>query len=160
MKPKTYTQLYIQLVFAVKYRRALLLDEIRPDIFKYMGGIIAAMNHKPLIINGPSNHVHILLGLNPSKSISETVLNIKRSTSLYINRKKLCASKFAWQEGYGAFSYSKSQIDRVYHYIQNQEQHHKKKTFKKECKGCLKNLKIEYDEKFLFDFFDGDDNNC
>jgi REP element-mobilizing transposase RayT len=159
MKPKTYTQLYIQLVFAVKNRHALLSDKIRPDIFKYMGGIISEMHHKPLIINGPPNHVHILFGLNPSKSISETVLNIKRSTSLYINREKLCTSKFSWQEGYGAFSYSKSQIDRVYHYIQNQEQHHKKKTFKEEYVGFLKNLEIEYNEKFLFDFIDGADNN-
>ena len=154
MKPKTYTQLHIQLVFAVKFRRALLTKEIRADVFKYMGGILNEMNHKPLIINGTSNHVHVLLGLNPSKSISETVMYLKKGSSLYINQEKLCRSKFNWQEGYGAFAYSKSQVERVHRYIENQENHHREKTFRDEYLNYLKNLEIDYSEKYQFDFLD------
>ena len=95
-----------------------------------------------------------LLGLNPAKNISETVHGLKRNTSLLINRERLAKNKFSWQEGYGAFSYSKSQLDRVYRYIQNQEEHHMKKTFRDEYLNILKNLEIDYNEKFLFDFLD------
>lgn len=154
MKPKRYTQLHIQIVIAVKNRRALLTESIRENVFTYMGGVLSDMNHKPLIINGTSNHVHILMGLNPSKSISETVLGLKRNTTMYINQQKLCLWKFAWQEGYGAFAYSKSQVERVYKYIENQEEHHKQKSFRKEYLKCLQNLDIEYNERYMFDFMD------
>lgn len=154
MKPKRYTQLHIQIVFAVRNRKALLSEDIREMVFSYMGAVLAEMKHKPLIINGTSNHVHILLGLNPSKSISETVLGLKRNTTLYINQNKLCSWRFAWQEGYGAFAYSKSQVERVYKYIENQEEHHKQKSFRSEYLRCLQNLNIEYDERYMFDFLD------
>ena len=152
MKPKTYTQLHIQLVFAVKSREALLKDKIRDRVFNYMGGILSDLNHKPLIINGTDNHVHILLGLNPAKSLSETVHCVKRNTSQFINREKLCPKRFSWQEGYGAFSYSKSQVEKVCRYIENQENHHKKKTFRDEYVNFLKSLEIEYNDRYLFDF--------
>ena len=154
MKPGTFTQLYVQLVFAVNNREALLHKNIRNRVFEYISGIISEMKHKSIIVNGVSNHVHILLGLNPSKSISDTVHGIKRSTSLFINNEKLCLGKFAWQEGYGAFSYSRSQLEDVYEYILNQERHHKKKTFREEYIQFLKKFEIEFDEKFLFDFID------
>ncbi len=154
MKPGTFTQMYVQLVFAVKNRDAVLHKGIRNRVFEYVSGIISEMKHKSIIVNGVSNHVHILLGLNPSKSISDTVHDIKRSTSLFINNEKLCPGKFAWQEGYGGFTYSRSQLDNVYNYILNQEKHHNKKTFKEEYIQFLENFKVEFDEKFLFDFLD------
>ena len=154
MKPGSFTQLYVQLVFAVKYRQALLHKNIRERVFKYMSGIISEMKHKSIIVNGISNHVHILIGLNPSLSISDTIHDIKRSSSLFINKEKLCLGKFAWQEGYGAFSYSRSCLDNIYNYILNQEKHHKKKTFREEYIQFLKEYNIEFDERFLFDFLD------
>ena len=152
MKPGTFTQLYVQLVFAVKSREAPLHDKIRNRVFEYMSGIISEMKHKSIIVNGVSNHVHILIGLNPSKSVSDTVHDIKRSSTLFINKEKLYFDKFAWQEGYGGFTYSRSQLDDVYKYILKQEQHHKKISFKEEYIQFLKRFEIEYDEKFLFDF--------
>lgn len=154
MKPGTFTQLYIQVVFAVKNRDALLSNRIRKRVFEYISGIITNMQHKSIIVNGVSNHVHILIGLNPSKSISETVREIKRCSSLFINTEKLCAGKFEWQEGYGAFTYSRSQLDDVYKYILNQEEHHSKKSFKEEYLQFLKKYEVEYDERFLFEFFE------
>jgi putative transposase len=153
MKPGTYTQLYIQLVFAVKNRNAVLNKEIRYRIFEYMSAIISGMNHKSIIVNGVSDHVHILLGLNPSKSISETVHDIKRNSSLFINNENLCKGRFTWQEGYGAFSYSRSQLDRVYNYILSQELHHSKSTFQEEYVKFLRNYEIDYNERFLFEFW-------
>jgi putative transposase len=154
MKPGTFTQLYVQFVFAVKHRDALLHENIRSRVFEYISGIVTAMNHKSIIVNGVSNHIHIFVGLNPNISISDTVHDIKRSSSLFINSEKLCESHFKWQEGYGAFTYSRSQIGNVYKYIQNQEKHHKKVLFKDEYIQFLKNFEIDYDERFLFDFFD------
>ena len=114
MKPGSYTQMYIQLVFAVKNRDADLHSSIRFRVFEYMSGILTEMNHKAIIVNGVSNHVHVLFGLNPTKSISETVHSLKRNTSLFINKEKLCKGTFAWQEGYGAFTYSRSQLESVF----------------------------------------------
>jgi len=119
-----------------------------------MSGIISEMKHKSIIVNGVSNHVHMLIGLNPSKSISDTIHDIKRSSSLFINNEKLCIGKFAWQEGFGGFSYSRSQLDDIYNYILNQENHHKKMTFREEYIQFLKKFEIDYDERFLFDFLD------
>jgi len=154
MKPGNYTQLYIQLVFAVKNRDACLHKSIRSRIFKFMSGVIREMNHKSILVNGVSDHVHILIGWNPSKSISETVHEIKRTTSLFINREKLCHGKFAWQGGYGAFSYGRSQLEDVYQYVLNQEDHHRKKTFREEYLQFLNKFGIEYDKRFLFEFHD------
>jgi len=154
MKPGTFTQNYVHLIFAVKYREALLNNNIKNRVFEYISGTITSMNHKSIIVNGVSDHVHILIGLNPSISISDTVHEIKRISSLFINKEKLCNGKFAWQEGYGSFTYSRSQIENVYNYIQNQEKHHAKSTFRSEYVQFLKNFKIEYDERFLFVFWD------
>ncbi len=154
MKPGTFTQLYTHLVFAVKYRESLLHKNIRPDVFKYMSGILTNMKHKSIIINGMPDHVHILYGMNPNVSVSDTVHDIKRSSSLWIKDKKIFKGAFAWQEGYGSFSYSRSQLNNIYKYIEDQEQHHKAKTFKEEYMEILKKFEVEYEEKYLFEFFE------
>ncbi|MGD2034194.1 MAG: IS200/IS605 family transposase [Bacteroidales bacterium] len=154
MKPGTFTQLYVHLVFAVKFRDKILTKTIRKDVFKYMSGILSNLKHKSIIINGVSDHVHILFGLNPSVSISDTVHSLKRSSSLYINNENLCKGKFAWQEGYGAFTCNRKQLENTYKYIENQESHHSIKPFKKEYIEFLEENDIQYDKQFLFDFFD------
>jgi putative transposase len=119
-----------------------------------MSGIITDLGHKSIIVNGVADHVHLFIGWNPSISISDTVHDIKRGSSLFINNKKLCCGKFSWQEGYGGFSYGKSKIEDVYNYILNQESHHKKVTFRDEYIRFLKRFEIDFDERFLFDFLD------
>ena len=151
MKPGTFTQIYVQLVFAVKNRETALRKEIRPHVLEYMSGILTNQKHKSIIINGLSNHVHILLGLNPSISVSDTVHEVNRSTTLFINRERLCFGRFSWQEGYGAFSYSRSQISTIYKYIENQEETHKFKTFQDEYVQYLKKREMEFDEQFLYE---------
>jgi putative transposase len=112
------------------------------------------MEHKSIIVNGTSNHVHILLGLNPSISVSDTVHDIKRSSSLFINKNRLCLGRFSWQEGYGGFSYSRSQIPDIYSYIESQELHHQKKSFQEEYIEYLNENEMIFDKQFLFDFLD------
>ena len=119
-----------------------------------MSGIVSDMKHKSIIVNGVSNHVHIFLGLHPTVSVSDTVYEVKRGSSLFINNQKLCLGKFAWQEGYGSFTYSKSQINDVYNYILSQEQHHKNVTFKDEYITFLRKFMVEFEDRFLFDFLD------
>ena len=147
----TFSQIYIQCVFAVKGRQNLVQNPWREEIFKYMAGIIKGKNQKPIIVNGVADHVHLFIGLNPSISVSELVRDVKNNSTSYINEQKFITDKFSWQEGYGAFSYAHSQIDHVYQYILNQEEHHHKKTFKEEYIDFLKKFEIKYDEKYLFD---------
>ncbi|MGQ9644419.1 MAG: IS200/IS605 family transposase [Ignavibacterium sp.] len=154
MKPGTFTQLYIHLVFVPKYRERLLTKEIRPEVFSYISGIITNRKHKSIIINGMSDHAHILLGLNPDDKISDLVACIKRESSSFINQKDWFRGKFHWQDGYGAFSYGQSQLDKIYKYILNQELHHKKRSFREEYLELLKKFEIEFDEKYLFEFFE------
>jgi REP element-mobilizing transposase RayT len=148
----TYSQIYIQYVFAVKGRENLLQKPWREEIFKYMSGIIKGKNQKPIIVNGVANHVHVFVGLKPVMRISDLVRDIKNNSSNFINEQKYVKGLFQWQEGYGVFSYAHSQIDDVYQYILNQEAHHRKKTFKEEYLEFLQKYKIEYDEGYLFDW--------
>ncbi len=148
----TYSQIYIQIVFAVKGRDNLLQKPWCDEVFKYMVGIIKGKNQKSIIVNGVSNHVHLFVGLKPSMSLSDLVRDVKNNTSNFINDRKLVRSKFSWQEGFGAFSYAHSQIDQVYQYIQNQEEHHRTKTFQEEYMKLLQKFAIDYDEKHLFDW--------
>jgi putative transposase len=150
----TFSQIYIQLVFAVSGRENLLLKKWRDEVFKYMAGIIKEKNQKPIIVNGVSDHVHVFVGLRPSMSISDLARDIKNNSSNFINKKGYLKGKFSWQEGYGAFSYGHSQIDNVYQYIANQEAHHKKKTFKEEYRDFLQKFEIEFNEKYLFEWLD------
>jgi len=150
----TYSQIYIQYVIVVNKREHLLRKEWRSEVFKYISGIIKAKGQKPIIVNGVGNHVHIFVGLKPSMRISDLARDIKNNTSKFINEQGWLKSKFSWQEGYGAFSYAYSQIERVYQYILNQEEHHRKKTFKEEYLKLLEKFEIEYNEKYLFDWLD------
>lgn len=153
MKPGTFTQIYIQLVFSPKHRDRLLVEQIRPRIFEYLSGITTNLGHKSIIINGVTDHVHLFLGLNPKISVSETVKEMKRSSSIFINNHSFSPGKFEWQEGYGGFSYGKSQVEKVYEYIKNQEKHHKKRTFREEYLDFLNKYEIEFKEQYLFEFF-------
>jgi REP element-mobilizing transposase RayT len=154
MKPGTFTQMYVQIVFAVYRKENVLTASIRPRIFEYISGIISRMKHKSIIVNGVMDHIHILIGLNPSVSVSDTVQHIKRSSSLFINENRLVLGHFNWQEGYGAFTYSRSQLDDVYRYIQNQEAHHAKRSFREEYLAILDKYEADYDPRFLFEFYD------
>ena len=150
----TYTRLYIQIVFAVQGRQNLIQKSWKNDLNKYISGTITNLGHKSINVNGMPDHIHTFVGLHPSIAISDLVREIKTSSSLFINQNKLVHGKFNWQAGYGAFSYSQSQITQVYDYIANQEIHHKKKTFKDEYLDFLKEFDITYDNKYLFDFID------
>ncbi len=152
--PGTFSQIYIQIVFAVKGRENLLLSEWREDLFKYLSGIILRQGQKSIIVNGVSDHVHAFVGLKPSKSVSDLVRDIKNNSSNHINKNHWVRSRFSWQEGYGAFSYSHSQIEQVYNYILNQEQHHKKRSFKEEYLGLLRKFDIDLNQKNLFDWIE------
>ncbi len=153
MKPGVFTQMYVQIVFAVKYKKASLHSSIQEQVYKYISGILTEQGHKSIIVNGVDDHIHIFFGLNPRKSISDIVHDIKRSSSLFINTNKLCPSKFSWQDGYGSFTYSRSHIKNVYNYILNQHDHHKKESFKTEYLKYLNKFEIDYKEQYLFDFW-------
>ncbi|RPH34499.1 MAG: IS200/IS605 family transposase [Bacteroidales bacterium] len=148
----TYSQIYIQVVFAVNGRQNILQKPWREEVFKYMAGIIKGKNQKSIIVNGVSNHVHLFIGLKPSMALSDLVRDLKNNSSNFINSQKFVRGKFSWQEGFGSFSYSQSQIENVYQYILKQEEHHRKRTFKEEYIEFLKQFEIEYDEKYLFDW--------
>jgi REP element-mobilizing transposase RayT len=151
----TFSQIYIQYVFAVKGRQNLLQKPWREEVFQYISGIIKGKNQKPIIVNGVADHVHVFVGLKPSMLISDLVRDIKNNSSNFINERKFIKGKFSWQEGYGVFSYAQSQVETVYQYIANQEEHHKKQTFKEEYMEFLNKYEVEYDEKYLFDWNDG-----
>ncbi|MGY6560798.1 MAG: IS200/IS605 family transposase [Luteibaculaceae bacterium] len=150
--PNTYTQIYIQIVFAVKGRQNLIAKHNREELHKYITGIIQNREQKLLSIFSMPDHTHLLIGLKPTISISDLVRDIKAGSSKFINDSRWINGKFSWQEGFGAFSYSKSQIDNVIKYIQNQENHHKKQTFKEEYLDFLNKFEIDYDEKYLFEW--------
>jgi putative transposase len=147
----TYHQVYIQAVFAVKYREAIITSESKLKILSVIGNLINETGCKTLIVNGTEDHVHCLLSLKPTISISELMKIVKGKSSKFINDHQLTKHKFEWQEGYGAFSYSKSHIDAVYKYIANQEEHHKKENFKDEYISLLNKFNVKFDEKYIFE---------
>jgi len=146
----TYHQIYLQMVFAVKYRAAVIDKSWSSKLYGVIGNLINESNCKTIIVNGVEDHVHCFIGLRPVVSVSELLKTVKAKSSIYINDHSLTSSRFEWQEGYGVFSYSQSQVDSVYNYIKNQEEHHKKQTFRDEYIGFLKQFKIEYDEQYIF----------
>lgn len=148
----TYTQIYIQIVFAVKGRQNLIPQEHREELHRIISGIISNRNQKLFAIFAMPDHVHLLVSVNPNILISDLVRDIKAGSSKFINDKKWMSGKFNWQEGYGAFSYSKSNIDQVVKYILNQESHHQKKSFKDEYLDFLRKFEINYDEKYVFEW--------
>lgn len=149
--PGTFSQIYIQIVFAVKGRENLIADNWKTELHKYIAGIIRGKGQKPIIVNGMPDHIHALVGLKPAMALSDLVRDIKNNATNFVNEHRFVKGKFAWQESYGAFSYSHSHIERVYDYILNQEKHHQMKTFKQEYIEFLKIFELEYDEKYLFD---------
>lgn len=146
----TYTQLHIQFVFAVKYRAALIQKTWRDQLHQYLTGIFQANDHKMLQINSVPDPIHIFIGMRPTQSVSELIQNVKTESSKWIKEKEFCSAPFAWQNGYGAFSYSKSHVKDVIKYIQNQDSHHKKETFLNEYRKLLKAFEIEYDDRYIF----------
>ena len=152
--PGTFSQIYIQIVFAVKGRENLIGNSWKTELHKYIAGIIKRKERKSIIVNGMPDYIHPFIGLRPALAISDITRDIKNNSSNFINDHKFVRGKFAWQDGYGAFSYSHSHIEKVYDYILNQEKHHQKKTFREEYLGFLKKFEIEYDEKYLFEWYD------
>ncbi len=148
--PNTYTQIHIQFVFAVKYRQALIDKEWKERLHKYITGIFQENNHKMLQINSMPDHIHIFIGMRPNQSVSSIIQLVKSGSSKWIKENGFCKKPFAWQEGYGAFSYSKSHTERVIRYIQNQEKHHQKESFLPEYKRMLNAFQIPWDERYLF----------
>jgi REP element-mobilizing transposase RayT len=146
----TYTQIYIHAVFCVQDRYCLISKTWKDELFKYMTGIIQNNGHKLIAINGVADHIHILIGMKPSQSLSDLFQDIKGDSSKWINHKRIIRGRFSWQEGFGAFSYSKSQIDNVVKYINNQENHHRKRQFIDEYKELLKKFDINFDDRYLF----------
>jgi|SRR5690554_3319662 len=154
MEPGTFTQIYLHFIVAVKYREALIHAKYQAEVFSFIAGLINSMGHKSYAVNGMPDHVHIFMSFKPKLSPSETIKEIKRASSNFINDKRWFRGKFQWQNGYGCFSYGKSQVDDVVKYILNQQIHHKKSSFKGEYIKFLKSFNVEHDPKYVFDFFD------
>ena len=148
--PNTYTQIYLQTVFAVKHRYGLIQPIWSEDLYRYITGIVQRQEHKMLAINGMSDHVHVFIGLNPKQSISDLMQDIKGDSSKWINDNRLTMGRFAWQTGYGAFSYGHSQIENVVKYIHNQQEHHQQRTFIDEYTTFLRKFSVPYDERYVF----------
>ena len=150
----TYTQLHIQLVFAVKGRASLIQNSWKDELYKYITGIVQKHHHKMLQINGMPDHIHIFIGYNPNQTIPDLVETIKSDSSHFIKRRGFCPQKFNWQGGYGAFSYARSQVKAVVKYVANQEAHHHKKSFQVEYLLMLQKFEVDYKEDYLFDFLE------
>lgn len=150
----TFSQIYIQVVFAVKCRESLIHESWEDELYKYITGIIRKKGQKLLAINGMPDHIHLLIGLRPSCCLSDLVREIKKSSNEFIKEKKFSNRNFRWQEGFGAFSYSHSSLDNVVRYILNQKEHHRKKTFKEEYVDTLKTYEVEYKDEYLFEWLE------
>ena len=146
----TYTQLHIQFIFALKFRQALIQPLWKERLHEYITGIFQQNNHKMLQVNSMPDHIHIFIGMRPHQSISALMQNVKSESSKWVKQQKFCADKFEWQEGYGAFSYAKSQVHDVIRYIQNQEMHHREETFLDEYRKFLSVFEIDWEEQYIF----------
>ena len=146
----TYTQIHVQAIFAVRNRACLIQPEWKEELYKYITGITQTHKHKLIAINGMSDHVHLFMGMRPNQSLSDLMQDIKGSSSKWINDRKFLRGRFEWQEGYGAFSYGKSQIADVMAYIRDQEVHHRNFNFLDEYKMFLEKFNVEYDSRYIF----------
>ncbi len=149
----TYRQAYFHLVYAVKYRAAMIHHVWRGKLEKYITGIVQTNGHKLIAVGAVSDHIHIFIGYNLNQTIPDLVEDIKTSSTNWINDNKFCANKFSWQNGYGAFTNAHSQVSSVARYVLNQEEHHNERSFKDEYLEMLAKNQILYEEKDLFDFF-------
>jgi len=150
----TFSQLYIHSVFSIKGRENLISNNLKDELYKYICGIVNNNHQKVYAIKGMPDHIHILLSIKPNCLLSDLMRDIKASSSKWINANKLVKGKFQWQEGFGSFSVSQSQLDKVIAYIENQEIHHQKLLFKQEYIEFLKSYKIDFDEKYVFDWIE------
>jgi putative transposase len=150
----TYTQLNMHVVFSVKGRENMLTANKRPEIFKYISGILTNINQYSLAVNGYKDHIHIFFEMQPTKSLSDIVRIVKANSSKWIKEYNIIPGNFSWQEGYGGFSYSRSQRNDVIQYIMKQEEHHNKKTFREEYFELLKSFEIEFEEQYVFEFYE------
>ena len=150
----SYTQIYIHVVFAVEGRQNLIRSERNDELQKYISGIVSGQKQKLIAVNNMPDHVHLLIGLKPDVALSDLVRDIKAGSSKFINEKRWVQGRFAWQEGFGAFSYSRSQLDPVIRYIKNQQAHHAQKTFRQEYTELLKKFEIDYDERYILQGYD------
>ncbi len=150
----TYSQIHIQAIFAVAGRANLIRSEWKEELFKYISGIFRNQKQKLLAIGGIEDHIHLLFGLRPSMALSDLIRDVKANSSAFVNENHFVRGRFNWQEGYGAFSYSKSQIDIVAKYVLNQEKHHSRHTFKEEYVTLLDRFEVEYDERYLFEWIE------
>ncbi|MBQ9586366.1 MAG: IS200/IS605 family transposase [Bacteroidales bacterium] len=146
----TYSQLYIHLIFAVKYRDASLHQSWRPRLYQYIIGLVNRRGHKVYAIGGIYDHIHILVSISPAQSISDLVAEVKRQSTEWIKENKFVRTRFAWQEGFAAFSYGKSQVHNVVEYIQRQEEHHSKHKFRDEYLSFLRLFDVDYDDRYIF----------
>jgi len=146
----TYTQIYIHVVFAVEGRENLIKPEHNDELQKYITGIVSAQKQKLIAINNMPDHMHVLLGIKPDMALSDLVRNVKASSSKFINEKRWVAGRFSWQEGFGAFSHSRSQLGTVIRYIENQQRHHAKKSFHEEYVELLEKFNVDYDPRYIF----------
>jgi REP element-mobilizing transposase RayT len=150
----TYSQIYLQVVFAVKGRKSLIQNEWKDELYKYICGVVNGRKEKVYAIGGVSDHIHILISIKPNILLSDLVRDIKCNSSKWINERQYVIGKFQWQQGFGAFSYTHWHLDTIINYINNQEEHHKKKSFKDEYLEFLEQFYIEYDEKYLFEWIE------
>ncbi len=151
----TYTQIYIHIVFSVHGRQSLIKTEWKERLHKYLTGIVKNEKQKLIVINSMPDHIHLLIGMKPDIALSDLIRDIKSNSSKFINEQRLTRGRFNWQEGFGAFSNSHSQLDTVIRYIQNQERHHAKKTFRQEYLEMLKKFTIDYNDKYVFEWIEG-----
>lgn len=152
--PDTFSQLYIHIVFAVKGRKKLIERHWEEELYKYISGIVQEKGQKMIAINGMPDHIHLLIGMRPNCCLSELVREVKKSSNQFIKDRKFTTATFHWQEGFGAFSYSQSHLDRIVKYIANQKEHHKQRSFKQEYTGILNAFDVSFNAEYLFD--DGD----
>ncbi len=146
----TYTQIHLHCIFAVKHRMALISKDWKERMQEYITGIIQNHGHKMIVINSMPDHLHMFFGMRPTQSLSDLMRIVKGESSEWINSNRLSRTRFNWQEGYGAFSYEKNKLEIVVNYIQNQEEHHKKKTFLEEYKQFLEKFEVVYDDRYIF----------
>jgi putative transposase len=146
----TYTQIYIQIVFAVEGRQSLIAPEHNDELQKYITGIVSAQRHKLIAINNVPDHLHLLIGQRPDAALSDLLRDIKSNSSRFVNEKRWVTGRFSWQEGFGAFSYSRSQLGTVIRYIENQQEHHARRSFQEECRELLEKFGVEYDPRYIF----------
>ncbi|MFZ0061898.1 MAG: IS200/IS605 family transposase [Pyrinomonadaceae bacterium] len=150
----TFSRIYIQAVFAVSGRQSLIMPKFKEELYKYITGIVRNQGQKLIAINGVEDHLHMLIGLRPAMALADLIRDVKADSSNFVNDNKWVRGKFSWQEGYGAFSYGHSQLDTIIRYIQNQEEHHRRRSFRNEYLSLLRKFDIAFEDKYIFEFIE------